>query len=91
MKDTTITAILIVAFILSQLVIVFGLWGRQPEGCFLKISKLQAQITTLEKKISEIVISDITPLQKRLEELEAASDKYILINKKYVIRPEEWK
>ena len=49
MKDNFIASALMVAFMLWNFCILFGLWGGNPEGAFVKIKKLEARIITLEK------------------------------------------
>ena len=50
MKDSFIASALIVAFILWNFCILFGIWGGSPEGCYVKIAKLEARIKILEQK-----------------------------------------
>lgn len=44
-------AAILVIFILWNFAILFGLWGGNPEGCFVKIKNLQAQVEVQAEQI----------------------------------------
>ena len=50
MKDEFLGAAIIVVFILWNFCILFGIWGGNPEGCYVKIAKLEARLKLLEQK-----------------------------------------
>lgn len=50
--------LLIVLFILWNFVIAFGIWGGIPEGCFVKIEKLQEQIGIMYQINSRLEIQE---------------------------------
>lgn len=53
MKDNIVGSIILIAFILWQFVILFGLFGGSPEGAFVKIAKLGDRLAKLEARIIE--------------------------------------
>lgn len=44
---------LVVSYIGLWLIVMFGFWGGYPEGCFIKIEKLQKQVEAIEKNYYE--------------------------------------
>lgn len=63
---------LAVSYIGLWLVITFGFWGGNPEGCFTKIEKLQTKINeqdkrikTLEWQVANLMTLEIIPERKR--------------------------
>ena len=54
MKDNIVVSMLFVLFILWQIIILFAIWGGSPEGCFVKIKKLECRIVELEKNVRDM-------------------------------------
>ena len=48
MKDSFLAAIILVAFFLWQLVILFGIWGGLPQGAYWKAVACQERIASVE-------------------------------------------
>ena len=69
--DTFMIAAMGVIFILWQIVILFGFWGGNPEGCFKKIEGLQFQVINLQVQIQEQIVD----LSKKYQDLELRLQK----------------
>ena len=63
MKNSIMAAFLGVVFIIWNLLIAFGLWGGKPEGAFVKINRLEAQV---EEQSEQLKFQTAT-FNKRLE------------------------
>ena len=60
--------VILVIFILWNFTILFGLWGGYPEGCFVKIKNLQAQVEVQAEQI-EIQTAQIEIMRCQLGQL----------------------
>jgi len=59
MKDETLAIVIGVVFILWQFCILFGIWGGNPEGCFLRIKNLKTQVEELQGQIEELQVDKL--------------------------------